>query len=69
MEKQFTTKEMEETLIVNGWFEMQWTTGFWGNMTESGFWPTKDAFAQIDRINELHHELTKGWKFIQENVK
>ena len=69
MEKQFTTKEMESTLLANGWEECMWTTGLWGNQVEPGFWWTKDAFAQIDRINELHHELTKGWSFIPEETK
>jgi hypothetical protein len=66
MENQLTTKEMEAALLANGWFEMMFTTGMWGNTVESGFWRTQDAFEQIERINQIRHDLTKGWKFIPE---
>ncbi len=67
MEKKQNTEpsvdEMKQALLDNGWFENLWNSS-WGNTEEPGFWNLRQAFGEIERINNLRHERTKGWKFI-----
>ena len=59
-------EEMKQALLGNGWFENMFNST-WGNIEEPGFWNTRQAFKEIDRINSIRHERTKGWKFIPDH--
>lgn len=55
---------MQKILEENGWFSNMFDDELWGNLIESGFWRYRDAFEQIDRINEIKKTKEQGWKFI-----